>query len=90
LLSPGHAAPEGFVEAKETFDATRSPRTNIAALAPASTAMVAKTGREPVTCGTGGVSCPHFLSGWAGLGVLGLYAAVALTAGGWLVAKRDA
>lgn len=45
---------------------------------------------KPVTCGAGGVSCPDFLSAWAGLGVLFLYAAVALTVGGWLLAKRDA
>ncbi len=45
---------------------------------------------EPVTCGTDSASCPHFLSPWAGLGMLGLYAALALTAGGWLLAKRDA
>lgn len=41
---------------------------------------------RPVTC----ASCPHFLSAWAGLGVLSLYAVVALTAGGWLLARRDA
>jgi hypothetical protein len=45
---------------------------------------------KPVTCGSGAASCPHFLSAWAGLGVLGLYAAVALAAGGWLLARRDA
>jgi ABC-2 type transport system permease protein len=32
----------------------------------------------------------HFLSPWAGLGVLVLYAAVALGAGAWLLAERDA
>ena len=32
----------------------------------------------------------RFLSPWAGLGVLGLYAAVALGAGAWLLAERDA
>jgi ABC-2 type transport system permease protein len=31
----------------------------------------------------------HFLSPWAGLGVLGLYAAVTLGAGAWLLARRD-
>lgn len=31
-----------------------------------------------------------FLSPWAGLGVLALYAAAALAAGGWLLARRDA
>jgi len=33
---------------------------------------------------------PEFLTPWAGLAVLGLYAAAALGAGGWLLAKRDA
>jgi ABC-2 type transport system permease protein len=32
----------------------------------------------------------RFLSPWAGLGVLCLYAAVALGVGGWLLARRDA
>ena len=32
----------------------------------------------------------HFLSPWAGLGMLGLYAAVTLAAGAWLLARRDA
>jgi hypothetical protein len=32
----------------------------------------------------------HFLSPWSGLGVLILYAAVALGAGAWLLAERDA
>lgn len=41
---------------------------------------------RPVTC----ASCPHFLSAWAGLGVLSLYAAIALVVGGWLLAHRDA
>ncbi|MEV4656618.1 ABC transporter permease subunit [Micromonospora sp. NPDC049301] len=45
---------------------------------------------KPVTCGTDGASCPDFLSAWAGLGVLSLYAAIALGVGGWLLAKRDA
>jgi ABC-2 type transport system permease protein len=45
---------------------------------------------KPVTCGTAGVSCPHFLSAWAGFGVLSLYAVIALAAGGWLLSKRDA
>jgi hypothetical protein len=44
---------------------------------------------KPVTCGTGGASCPHFLSAWAGLGVLCLYAVIALAVGGWLLAQRD-
>ncbi len=45
---------------------------------------------KPVTCGTDAASCPHFLSAWAGFGVLGLYAAIALAVGGWLLARRDA
>jgi hypothetical protein len=45
---------------------------------------------KPVTCGTDAASCPHFLSAWAGLGVLSLYAVIALAVGGWLLAKRDA
>ncbi len=36
------------------------------------------------------VAGAHFLSPWVGLGVLCLYAAVALGAGGWLLARRDA
>jgi hypothetical protein len=32
----------------------------------------------------------HFLSPWAGLGVLAAYAALALAAGAWLLAERDA
>ncbi|GAA2476308.1 ABC transporter permease subunit [Winogradskya humida] len=42
---------------------------------------------RPVTCGA---SCPDFLSAWAGLGMLSLYAVIALVAGGWLLARRDA
>ncbi|WP_250031367.1 ABC transporter permease subunit [Paractinoplanes maris] len=45
---------------------------------------------RPVTCGTDAASCPDFLSAWTGLGVLALYAAVALAVGGWLLARRDA
>jgi ABC-2 type transport system permease protein len=45
------------------------------------------TRQEP--CQAGG-PCMHFLSAWAGLGVLCLYAAVALAIGGWLLARRDA
>jgi hypothetical protein len=45
---------------------------------------------KPVTCGTDSASCPHFLSAWAGLGVLCLYAVIALAVGGWLLAQRDA
>ncbi len=44
----------------------------------------------PVDCGPDGAACPEFLSAWAGLGMLSLYAAVALLAGGWLLARRDA
>jgi ABC-2 type transport system permease protein len=42
------------------------------------------------TCGGSAANCPHFLSAWAGLGMLCLYAAVALATGGWLLARRDA
>jgi ABC-2 type transport system permease protein len=44
---------------------------------------------KPQVCGPGG-PCPHFLSAWAGLGVLGLYAAAALGIGWWLFVRRDA
>jgi ABC-2 type transport system permease protein len=47
------------------------------------------TTTKPELC-TGAEQCPHFLSAWAGLGVLGLYAAAALAIGGWLLARRDA
>ena len=39
---------------------------------------------------SGAGQCLHFLSAWAGLGVLSLYAAVALAIGGWLLVRRDA
>jgi ABC-2 type transport system permease protein len=45
---------------------------------------------KPVSCGPDAAQCPHLLSAWAGLGVLGLYAAMALGIGGWLLARRDA
>jgi ABC-2 type transport system permease protein len=45
---------------------------------------------KPETCPPHAALCPHFLSAWAGLGMLSLYAAVALVAGGWLLARRDA
>jgi hypothetical protein len=45
---------------------------------------------KPETCGSQAAQCPHFLSAWAGLGMLGLYAAVALAIGGWLLSRRDA
>ncbi|GIF20442.1 ABC-type transport system involved in multi-copper enzyme maturation permease subunit [Actinoplanes tereljensis] len=41
---------------------------------------------RPVAC----TDCPQFLSAWAGLGMLSLYAAIALAIGGWLLARRDA
>jgi ABC-2 type transport system permease protein len=41
-------------------------------------------------CPRNPAQCPHFLSAWAGLGVLCVYAAVALAIGGWLLARRDA
>ena len=51
----------------------------------------AVAGGKVVTLGAGGVlSCPHFLSAWAGFGMTFLYAAVVLAAGGWLLARRDA
>jgi ABC-2 type transport system permease protein len=43
---------------------------------------------KPVTCG--GSACEHPLPAWAGLGVLCLYAALALAVGGWLLSRRDA
>jgi ABC-2 type transport system permease protein len=48
------------------------------------------TTTQPAACGPGAADCAPFLSAWAGLGVLALYAAVALTVGGWLFARRDA
>jgi ABC-2 type transport system permease protein len=45
---------------------------------------------KPETCGSRAALCPHFLSPWAGLGMLCLYAAVALAVGGWVFARRDA
>jgi ABC-2 type transport system permease protein len=44
---------------------------------------------KPVTCGSDGAACPDFLSAWAGLGVLSLYAIVTLAVGGWLLSRRD-
>jgi len=44
---------------------------------------------KPLTCGGHG-PCPQVLSAWAGLGMLCLYAAVALVIGGWLLTRRDA
>jgi ABC-2 type transport system permease protein len=45
---------------------------------------------KPLSCAAHGTQCPHFLSAWAGLAVLAAYAAIALLAGGWLLARRDA
>jgi ABC-type transport system involved in multi-copper enzyme maturation permease subunit len=45
---------------------------------------------KPEPCGSSAAGCPHFLSPWAGLAVLCVYAAVSLGAGGWLFARRDA
>ena len=45
---------------------------------------------KPVSCGGSSAQCPQLLSAWAGLGVLCLYAAVALLIGGWLLVRRDA
>jgi ABC-2 type transport system permease protein len=48
------------------------------------------TTTQPAPCHPGAADCTPFLSAWAGLGVLALYAAVALAVGGWLFARRDA
>jgi ABC-2 type transport system permease protein len=48
------------------------------------------TTTKPQLCPAHADACPHILSAWAGLGMLGLYAAVALAVGGWLLARRDA
>jgi hypothetical protein len=45
---------------------------------------------KPEACGGRAGICPHFLSPWVGLGMLCLYAAVALAVGGWMFARRDA
>jgi ABC-2 type transport system permease protein len=45
---------------------------------------------KPEPCPAHAAGCPPFLSAWAGLGVLALYAAVALAIGWWLFARRDA
>ena len=45
---------------------------------------------KPENCGATVAACPHFLSPWAGLAVLCLYASVALGVGSWLLARRDA
>ena len=48
------------------------------------------TTTQQAACRPGAADCTPFLSAWAGLGVLALYAAVALAVGGWLFARRDA
>ena len=48
------------------------------------------TTTKPEPCPAPGGQCVHPLPAWAGLGLLGLYAAVALVIGGWLFARRDA
>jgi hypothetical protein len=48
------------------------------------------TTTKPQSCDPHSALCPHFLSAWAGLGVLGLYAAAALGIGAWLLTRRDA
>jgi ABC-2 type transport system permease protein len=48
------------------------------------------TTTKPQLCPAHADYCPHFLSAWTGLGLLGLYAAAALAIGGWLLARRDA
>ncbi len=48
------------------------------------------TTTKPEPCPAPSGQCVHFLSAWTGLGLLGLYAAAALAAGGWLLARRDA
>jgi hypothetical protein len=45
---------------------------------------------KPLTCGGQASGCPQTLSAWTGLGMLCLYAAVALVLGGWLLTRRDA
>jgi ABC-2 type transport system permease protein len=45
---------------------------------------------KPLVCTGDAAQCPQFPSPWAGLAILCLYAAVALAAGCWLLARRDA
>jgi ABC-2 type transport system permease protein len=47
------------------------------------------TTTKPENCPPHAALCPHFLSAWAGLGMLCLYAAVVLGIGAWLLARRD-
>jgi hypothetical protein len=44
---------------------------------------------KPLSCGGAG-QCQQPLPAWTGLGLLCLYAVVALAVGGWLLARRDA
>jgi ABC-2 type transport system permease protein len=48
------------------------------------------TTTRPESCSPHAALCLHFLSAWAGLGMLCLYAAALLGIGGWLLARRDA
>jgi ABC-2 type transport system permease protein len=48
------------------------------------------TSTRPESCSPRAALCPPFLSAWAGLGMLCLYAAALLGIGGWLLARRDA
>jgi len=45
---------------------------------------------KPVSCGGPAGQCPQPLPAWTGLGMLCLYAAAALAAGGWVLSRRDA
>jgi ABC-2 type transport system permease protein len=45
---------------------------------------------KPISCGGAAWQCQQPLPAWTGLGVLCLYAAVALAVGGWLLSRRDA
>jgi ABC-2 type transport system permease protein len=45
---------------------------------------------KPEACGGEAATCPHFLSAWAGLGVLCLQVAALLGIGCWLLSRRDA
>jgi hypothetical protein len=48
------------------------------------------TTTKPETCPAHAALCPHFLSAWAGLGMLCLYTVAVLGAGAWALARRDA
>jgi ABC-2 type transport system permease protein len=45
---------------------------------------------KPLSCGGPAAQCQQPLPAWTGLGMLCLYAVVALAVGGWLLAHRDA